>query len=196
MTTVSGLAATILQSATSQVLGAPNSSQPQSVRSGPAAPGTAVSLGSASSPSPTYNALGQLSSAQITQLEQAINTDVGNTVSALFSNSQSGATDQSSLYSVLAGLSSASNATAPATAASQAAQAVLNSQNAVNNTLASMLFSSSGSSVSPNSSGTDLYSLIGGMQGAPAPAGSSTQTTLQNAILAAQNAVTSTQGAL
>ncbi|BBP01394.1 hypothetical protein [Sulfuriferula nivalis] len=177
MATISSVAPTLLQSAVSQVLPATSASTSKSLSS----PSATVILGNATPAPLTYNASGKLANSQIAQLEQAINNDVSNTISGLFSGTS---TDSSAVG--LPGLtnSPAGNAAASAnTPAAQAEQGVLNAQMVVNETLASLFSNSTTSSTSSSDSVTSLFNSENSTP--------SSGNTTQSALDAAQTANTS-----
>ncbi len=216
MTTISSIASSVLQNAMTQVSDSPTSAATPTQSAGSsstpatstASDNTSVTLGSTASTPLTYNSLGKITSAQITQLEQAINNDITNTIDNLFSGtSQSSSNSSSSIFSSLVGLPGSSSTSTTSTSSSstslanQAAQDVLNANSVVNDTLASLFSGSSnssfsGSSNSSNSDNSSLSSLLS--LTAPTASSSSTSSTqiTQSAITAAQNAVTKTLSSL
>jgi hypothetical protein len=152
MATISSVAPTLLQSAVSQVLPSTSVNSSKNLSS----PSATVSLGNATPAPLTYNASGQLGASQISQLEQAINNDVSNTLAGLFSGSSTSGSGSDALSQALVG----AGATTPSanTSAAQAQQSLLNAQKLVNDTLSSLFSDTSTDSSSSSDGATSLLS--------------------------------------
>jgi hypothetical protein len=138
MATISSVSSTLLQSAVSQT----SSSTTVNASTTSYSPSSTVSLKGATPAPLTYNASGQLGSSQISQLEQAINTDISNTIAGLFSGTSNAVDTVLNNPPVVGSTSVQSSSSSATTPDAQAAQGLLDAQNVINSTLSSLSSSS------------------------------------------------------